>query len=310
MRKKALESIFDVANKDKRVVFVGSDLGPAVLSNFKKKFPDRFFMDGASEQHMISMASGLASEGLIPYVNTISTFLTRRCYEQIFTNLGLQNVKVRLIGNGGGVVYAPLGSTHTAIDDIAIMRSIPNMSIIVPADAVEMEKVIKETVNYSGPIYIRLAKGGDEIVTKDLYKKLTIGEIYFSDQELKKIVIFTTGITFALGLKIKSLFLKDKIRIQVVHTPTLKPLKKEKINKIIKKAKFIFSIEEHSIIGGLGSILSEIIAENRSHNITEFKRIGFPDSPLKGYGRQLDMMKKYQIDVESCYKKIKGIIKQ
>jgi len=155
-----------------------------------------------------------------------------------------------------------------------------------------------------------LAKGGDEIVTKDLYKKFTIGEIYFSDKQNTNIIIFTTGITYALGLKIKSLFLDDKINIQIVHTPTLKPLKKTKINKIVREANFIFSIEEHSIIGGLGTILSEIIAENRSQNFKEFHRIGFPDSPLKGYGRQHDMMKKYKIDFESCYKKIKNIIKQ
>ena len=118
MRQTALKTIYEIAKKNNKVVFIGSDLGPKVMSDFKKNFPDRFFMDGAAEQHLISMASGMSLEGFIPYVNTISTFLTRRCYEQIFINCGLQNQKVRLIGNGGGVVYSPLGGTHTAIDDI------------------------------------------------------------------------------------------------------------------------------------------------------------------------------------------------
>ncbi|MBL6665351.1 MAG: transketolase, partial [Rickettsiales bacterium] len=126
MRKTSLDCVYQLAKIDERVVFVGSDLGPGVLDEFKNEFPDRFFMEGIAEQHAVGMAAGLAMEGFVPYVNTIATFLTRRCFEQNVLDLGLHNTNVRLIANGGGVVYAPLGPTHLAIEDIAIMRSIPN----------------------------------------------------------------------------------------------------------------------------------------------------------------------------------------
>ena len=137
MRKTSLESIYKLAKVDERVLFIGSDLGAGVLENMRQDMPDRWFMEGISEQHIIGMAAGLALEGFIPYVNTIATFLTRRCFEQIVIDLSLHSLPVRLIGNGGGVVYAPLGPTHQAIEDIAIMRVIPNMTVVAPCDADE-----------------------------------------------------------------------------------------------------------------------------------------------------------------------------
>ncbi|MFM8688960.1 MAG: transketolase, partial [Acidimicrobiaceae bacterium] len=123
MRKTALDCVYKLSKIDERVVFVGSDLGPGVLDKMKTEFPDRFFMEGVSEQYIIGMAAGLAMEGFIPYVNTIATFLTRRCYEQIAVDLCMSDLPVRLIASGGGGVYAPLGPTHLAIEDIAIMRA-------------------------------------------------------------------------------------------------------------------------------------------------------------------------------------------
>ena len=151
MRKTCLDLIYKIAKKDKKVIFIGSDLGPGVLNEFKKKIPSRFFMEGVSEQSIVGLSAGLAIEGYKPYINTISTFLTRRCYEQIVVDLCMHNLPVKLIGNGGGLVYAPLGPTHQATEDIAILRVLPNISIIAPSDAVEMEELMKQTVNLKGP---------------------------------------------------------------------------------------------------------------------------------------------------------------
>ncbi len=307
MRQTALKSIYEIAQKNKKIVFIGSDLGPKVMNDFKKDFPDRFFMDGAAEQHLISMASGMALEGFIPYVNTISTFLTRRCYEQIFISCGLQNLKVRLIGNGGGVVYSPLGGTHTAIDDINLLRGIPNMSIFVPSDAIEMKKIIHATSNYDGPVYIRIAKGNEEVVTKNLYKNFKVGKIYTFDKKNYNSAIFTTGITYQLGLEIQNQLFKKKIKINVYNMPTVKPVNVKQLIKLIKKSSNIFSLEEHSEVGGIGTILSELIAENQI-NLKNFKRFAFPDKPLKGYGRQHEMMKKYNLDKKSILRKISNLI--
>ena len=168
MRKTSLDCIYELAKKDNRVLFIGSDLGPGVLEDFKKNIPDRFFMEGVAEQYIIGMSAGLAKEGFIPYVNTISTFLTRRCYEQVAIDLCLHDLPVRLIGNGGGLVYAPLGPTHLAIEDLSLMRSIPNMTIISPCDAHEMRNLMLQTLDYKHPIYIRLGRGGEEIITKSV----------------------------------------------------------------------------------------------------------------------------------------------
>ena len=133
MRKTSLNCLYELAQQDDRVVFVGSDLGAGVLDEMKREFPERFLMEGVSEQHIIGMAAGLAMEGFNPYVNTIATFLTRRCFEQIAMDLCLHDLPVRLIANGGGLVYAPLGPTHLAIEDFAILRALPNMTIILLA---------------------------------------------------------------------------------------------------------------------------------------------------------------------------------
>ena len=144
MRKTALDCVFELAKKDDRVVFIGSDLSVGVLDEMRRVLPKRFFMEGVSEQHIIGMAAGLALEGFIPYVNTIATFLTRRCYEQIALDLCLQNLPVRLIANGGGAVYAPLGPTHLAVEDLAILRALPNMTVVAPCDAAEMVRLRSE----------------------------------------------------------------------------------------------------------------------------------------------------------------------
>ena len=165
MRKTCLDMVYELAKADDRIVFIGSDLGAGTLSEMQKNMPERFFMEGVSEANIIGMAAGLAMDGFIPYVNTISTFITRRCYEQIAIDLCLHNLPVKLIANGGGLVYAPLGPTHLAIEDIAIMRSLPNMNIVSPSDAEEMKRFMNQSKEIKGPVYIRLAKGGDEIVS-------------------------------------------------------------------------------------------------------------------------------------------------
>ena len=133
----------------------------------KQEMPERWYMEGITEANVIGMAAGLAMEGYIPYVNTIATFITRRCYEQVAVDLCLHNLPVRLIANGGGLVYAPLGPTHLAIEDIAIMRALPNMTVIAVCDAEEMVRLMDCTLDWPEPIYIRLAKGGDPVVSRE-----------------------------------------------------------------------------------------------------------------------------------------------
>ena len=306
MRKKCLEMVYKLAKKNKKVVFVGSDLGAGVLEDFKNNIPERFFMEGVSEQYLTGMVAGLAKEGFIPYFNTIATFITRRNFEQNMIDLGLHNLPVRLIGNGGGLVYAPLGPTHQAIEDISIMRTIPNMKIIAPCDANEMEKIMPLTCNEKSPIYIRLAKGGDEIVTEN-YKNFRIGKaILFNDP--KDILFITTGITTQECLKASKELEKINLKCGVLHNCTLKPIDKKSIIKYCNYAKHVFTVEEHLISGGLGSIVLETLNSFKSKNISKIFRIGIEDRFVKKYGTQEDLLNYCGLTSKKIIKKIKKFL--
>ena len=303
MRKQVLDSIFVLAKKSSKIVYIGSDLGPNVLKEFKHKFPNRFFMEGAYEQHLISMAAGMSLEGFIPYVNQIATFLTRRCYEQICINLGMQNCNVRLIGNGAGLVYSPLGTTHLATDDIALMRVIPNVTILAPADAMEMKNVMAQTLLHKGPIYVRIAKGGDEICSNIFPKSYTLGNIKKLSPNSKTMLI-STGIMLNITLKIFNYLKKNNYNdIGLIHLPTLKPINKKQLIQSLKDTKYIATFEEHSIIGGLGSIISDFVTDNSLNNINLVK-FGLPDKFPEGFGQQHNQFLENKIDFKSCLHKL------
>lgn len=296
MRKACLDMVYELAKKDKRVVFVGSDLGIGTLDSFKKEMPDRFIMEGVSEAACVGIAAGFALEGKIPYVNTIATFLTRRCFEQNVLDLCLHQTNVRLIGNGGGLVYAPLGPTHLAVEDMAIMRALPNMTIIACADPAEMKRMMPETLNYPGPIYIRLAKGGETVVTHDTPFK--IGGAFVM-REGTDILLVTTGVTLQIAIKAADFLAEKGIQTAIVHVPTVKPIDSAAILDYAHQVSAIISIEEHSVIGGLGSAVAELISEAQFVSPKRFKRIGVPDVFPDQYGSQETLMKRYNITSEN-----------
>jgi transketolase len=293
MRKTCLDMVYRLAKRDPRIFFVGSDLGAGTLSQFREEMPERFLMEGISEANIIGVAAGLAMEGKVPYVHTIATFLTRRCFEQVVLDLGLHNVPVRLLGAGGGLVYAPLGPTHQAIDDLAIMRSVPNMTVIAPADADEMRRVMPLTVDHPGPIYIRIAKGFDPVVTAD-GPALAIGRA-LPMRHGRDALVVTTGITLQLALEAATALEADGIEIAVVHVPTVKPLDRSALLAAMAPVPIVITVEEHTLIGGLGSAVAEIVAEERFEPPKHFKRIGIPDVFPDGYGSQASLMARYGI---------------
>src|SRR4051812_15956390 len=227
MRETCLDQVYELAKRDPRVVFIGSDLGVGTLKKFKEEMPERFFMEGISEQHVVGMAAGMALEGAVVYVNTISTFLTRRCFEQVAVDVCLHNLDVRLIGNGGGLVYAPLGPTHLAIEDISIFRALPNMTIVAVADAEEMKRLMPQTVDHEGPIYIRLAKGYDPVVTNDAVP-FQIGK-GLAMREGRDVLLVTTGITLKVAQEAAKMLALEGIECAILHMPTIKPLDQEQL---------------------------------------------------------------------------------
>ena len=300
MRKTSLNSVYELAKINKKVVYIGSDLGPGVLDDMKNEMPERYFMEGITEQNIIGMAAGMAMEGFIPYVNTIATFLTRRCFEQIVIDLCLHDLPVRLIANGGGAVYAPLGPTHLAVEDIAILRSLPNMTIIAPCDADEMKRMMIQTLDWPHPIYIRLAKGGDPIVSRDdLGFEIGKGIVL---KEPGEALYITTGVMTQLALKASGILHPKGISAGVLHIPTIKPLDKNTLKKYIPEVRAVVIIEEHTRIGGLGSAILELCNDEMSEQAPKISRIGFPDRFADQYGSQNSLLEHWGITVENVAK--------
>lgn len=306
MRQTSLNMVYELAKKDRRIFFIGSDLGYKVLQKFKEEIPERFFMEGVSEANVIGMAAGLAFEGKIPYVNTISTFLTRRCYEQVVLDLCLHNLPVRLIGNGGGVVYAPLGPTHLAIEDIAILRAIPNMAIVAPSDAEEMKRLIPQTVDYPGPIYIRLGKGGDPVVSSDK-NRFQIGK-GIEMKSGKDALIATTGVTLKIALEAASKLSENGISAGVLHFHTVKPFDSELLLEKSSSVKAVVTVEEGVIHGGLGSAASEVLMESNLVSGLRFARVGIADIFPEEYGSQDSLMKSLGISTERVVSEITRLL--
>lgn len=307
MRKTCLNEIYKLAQKDPRILFFGSDLGAGTLAEFQAEMPDRYFMEGVSEANIVGMLSGLAMNGKISYFNTIAVFLTRRCYEQVALDAAMHHLKIRLIGSGGGLVYAPLGPTHLSIEDFALMRAIPNMTIVAPCDAEEMKRLMPQTVDYPGPIYIRLGKGGDPVVSLP-NKPFRIGKA-IRMREGTDILLVTTGIMLSLALEAAEKLAKTGMGVEILHMHTVKPIDAQALVKSAKKVRAIITIEEHSCIGGLGSAVADILAETNFKTSKKFSKIALPDTFPTHYGSQSSLLAYYGITAKKIVSRAKLLLK-
>jgi transketolase len=294
MRQTCLNMVYDLAKRDERVLFIGSDLSPGLLAEMKRDMPDRWYMEGITEQNLIGMAAGLAKEGFIPYVNTIATFITRRCYEQVAVDLCLHDLPVRLIANGGGLVYAPLGPTHLAIEDIAIMRALPNMAVTAVCDAKEMVRLMNATLDWPHPIYIRLAKGGDPVVSREELGFAFGKAIPMRRARSKRsVVLMSTGVMTTNSLAAAEILAKDSIDVSVVHFHTIKPLDEATVLDFARDAELVVTVEEGVRIGGFGSAVADVMLEQLGTAMPPIVRLGLPDEFPHNYGLQDDLFEIY-----------------
>ena len=305
MRKTCINKVYELAKKDPNIVFIGSDLSPGLLSDMQQDFPERYFMEGVSEMNIIGMAAGMALDGWIPFVNTIASFITRRCYEQVALDVCLHNLPVRLIGNGGGLVYAPLGPTHLAIEDFSLMRALPNMTIVACSDHEEMARFMDASLNWPHPVYIRLGKGGDPVISKASQPFIIGKAIMAVEKQNPDILLISTGILTAEAIKASERASEDDIMCDVMHMHTLKPLDEKAIIERITKVKAVITIEEHSIIGGLGSAVSDCIVANSVNSIPKIIRMGIQDKFVANYGVQLDLLKSHGLLADNILSNIK-----
>ena len=265
----------DLAEKYPELIITTSDVSTSAgLDRYKNKFPDQYVDVGIAEQNLIGVSTGLSSEGFKVISTTFSPFQTLRCAEQIKVNLGYMKQKICMVGLASGLVLGNLGFTHCSIEEIGVLRSIPNISIVVPSDSFELFKILQESVNYKNSLYIRLTAGANTRIINSKDYKFKIGkaiEIMSGDD----VAIISCGnilgncIDAALSLK------KNKISCSVINMHTIKPIDKKKIVEISKKFKLIITVEEHNIIGGLGSAVAEVLSGEISSS--KLVRIGADD---------------------------------
>ena len=242
------------------IVVLDADLSCSTQTNiFAKEFPERFFNCGIAEQDMITTATGLASAGKIPFAATFAMFATGRTYDQIRNSVCYPEFNVKIIGTHGGVTVGEDGASHQALEDVALMRLIPNMSVIVPADCRECEQVIKFAAENNGPMYIRIARTNLCDIFDDNYEFDFCNAKVLEDGD--DVTVITNGETLAEVLIAANNLREQGYSVQVVHVPVVKPLDGATIINCVKKTKLVITVENHSIIGGLGSAVCELLAE-------------------------------------------------
>ncbi len=252
-------TLVELGKENKQIVVLDADLGGSTMGKlFETEYPDRHFEMGIAEANMTSVAAGLAQTGKIPFTNSFAVFAGGRAYDQIRQTIAIGMLNVKICGSSSGMSDFGDGATHQAIEDIAIMRAIPNMTVICPADANETVQAVKAMVDYTGPCYLRLNRNDYENVTTE-DKPFVIGmpEVL---KEGSDIVVFATGIMVGKAIEAAE-ELKDRISVKVVNISTIKPMNKEAILGIVKDCKAVVTVEEHSIVGGLGSAISEVLCK-------------------------------------------------
>lgn len=298
------ETLAKLGETNKDIVVLDADLACSTQTQiFGKKFPERFFDVGIAEQDMIATAAGLASQGKIAFAASFAMFATGRTYDQIRNSVAYPKLNVKVIGTHGGVTVGEDGASHQALEDVALMRSIPNMMVIIPSDCKECEEVIKFATEYKGPMYIRLARTNlidifPENYTFSPYKATVL-------REGNDFTVITNGETLAEALIAAEILEKKGINIEVISMPVIKPIDKNTIINSAKKTGFVVTIENHSVINGLGSAVCEVLSENLP---TRVHRIGINDQ-FGQSGKWNELMDLYGLTAEKIALKIEELRK-
>ncbi len=304
MEKKAMregygETLVKLGRENKNIVVLDADLsGSTKTALFAKEFPERFFNMGIAEQDMIAAAAGLATVGKIPFASSFAMFATGRAWEMVRQAVCLGEKNVKICATHGGITVGEDGATHQALEDIALMRVLPNMTVIVPADYYEAKKAVEFAANYIGPVYIRMTRSSSPVLFSEDYV-FEHGKVKVL-REGSDITVFACGIMVAECLKAAE-FLEEKgISVKVVNVSTIKPLDIDGIVNAVKDTKLAVTVEEHNVIGGLGGAVSEVLSENFP---VKLKRIGMEDRFGRS-GKAGDLLKFFELDGESVASKI------
>jgi transketolase len=278
--------LYELAEKDQRVMALISDNGAIVYDKYRAAFPEQYLNCGISEANMVGVAAGLASCGKVPFAYTIASFLTYRAFEQIRNDVCLQRMNVKLVGIGAGFVYSNLGPTHHATEDIAIMRSLPELTIFSPCDSLETRKVTRAAYEIDGPVYIRLATGGSPAVHERDFD-FCVGRAV-SLNPGKDLTILSTGSGVYEALQAARELANEGVSAGLLNFHTIKPIDREAIVRAARETGRVLVVEEQGTNGGLAGAVAEVLLEEGAGAV-KFRRLGLKDSFAEGYGNYQDM---------------------
>jgi transketolase len=307
MRNAFLEELYELATRDERIVFITGDLGFSVVENFMEDLPKQFINAGVAEQNMTGMAAGMALSGKIVFTYSIANFPTLRCLEQIRNDVCYHNANVTIVGIGGGVAYGSLGTTHHATEDLAVMRAMPEMKVIAPGDPLETRAATRFVVAHPGPCYLRLGKAGEPIVHKTKKIDFQIGRA-ITMRDGSDVTLMSTGGMLQTAVGVGNELAGRGIETRVLSMHSLKPLATEAILAAARETRAIATLEEHSVIGGLGSAVAEVLAEADGVSVP-FQRIGFPSAFSPYIGSQDFLRAQHGLTVEQVSERLERMLK-
>ena len=292
MRDTFVKTLIELAKKDSNIILITGDLGFGVLKPFWEQLPDQFINVGIAEQNMTSIAAGIALEGKTVFTYSIGNFPTLRCIEQIRNDCAYHNANVKIVCVGGGFVYGSLGMSHHATEDIALMRSLPDVTVFAPGDATEAAAVTKAIVNQKGTCYLRLGRGSEPFIPNNS-NEFSVGKA-IKVEDGSHVAIFFTGGIYSEVESAKRILNEKGVFPAIYSFPTVKPLDNEVVLNCADEYDIIVTCEEHNVSGGFGSLVSETLAEQESH--ARLIRIGIPDCYCHHVGNQEFLRSKYGLD--------------
>ena len=304
MRTAFVNKLIELARRDERIWLVTGDLGFSVFEGFIAEFPDRYLNVGVAEQNMIGVAAGLALSGIRPFVYSISTFATMRAYEQIRNDICYQNLPVVIIGGGSTFSYSTFGATHMPLEDVGIMRQLPNMRVCVPGDPYEVGALLELLYENEGPAYMRIAKKGEPVVhgSTDVIK---YGEMSVV-REGNDGSILVTGRQLVNAVSAADILAKEEIHVRVLSVHTVKPFDAISLTKAAQETSRIITVEEHSLIGGLASATLEALRETKMY--VPIKSLGVPDIFPSGVGSQDYFLNQYGLNPEGIAEAVRSLL--
>ena len=304
MRDTFVRTLIDLAKEDKNIELITGDLGFGVLKPYWEQLPNQFINAGIAEQNMTTVAAGMALEGKTVFTYSIGNFPTIRCLEQIRNDCAYHNANVKVVCVGGGFVYGSLGMSHHATEDIALLRALPDVTVVCPGDLVEAQEATKAIANYPGTCYLRLGRGGEKRVHEKLEnfqigKAIKIRET--SDAE-KKVAIFSTGAILDDTSDAADMLAEIGIGVEQYSFPTVKPLDVDVIKGCAERFDYIVTVEEHNIVGGFGGAVAEVLAEMQTR--AKLIRIGLNDQYCTIVGSQQYLREKYGMSAKNIVERI------